>query len=124
MSDTPQQIIDTSTANDGTGESLRSAFEAINQNFTQIWAYGPVDSQVVISSNRVSTNQTNLDLVLAGNGVGNVAVASTVVPTIDSVYDLGSPTRYFDSIYGRYLYGNGRFLTGINTGGGGGGTTS
>ena len=116
-----QQIINTGAANDGTGESLRNAFNAVNENFTQIWAYGPVDTQVVISGNRVSTNQTNLDIVLAGNGVGNVAVASTVVPTVDSVYDLGSPNRYFDTTYSRYFYGNGRFLTGINTGGGSGG---
>ena len=119
-----QQIINTGAANDGTGESLRNAFNAVNENFTQIWAYGPVDTQVVISGNRVSTNQTNLDIVLAGNGVGNVAVASTVVPTVDSVYDLGSPTRYFDTTYSRYFYGNGRFLTGINTGGGGGGNVT
>jgi len=118
-----QQIINTGAANDGTGESLRNAFNAVNENFTQIWAYGPVDTQVVISGNRVSTNQTNLDIVLAGNGVGNVAVASTVVPTVDSVYDLGSPTRYFDTTYSRYFYGNGRFLTGISGGSGGGNVT-
>lgn len=116
----PQQIINVGeVANDGTGESLRNAFNAVNNNFANIWAQGPVNTQVIISGNQVSTNETNLDLVLAGNGVGNVAVASTTVPTIDSVYDLGSPTRYFDTTYSRYFYGNGRFLTGISGGGGG-----
>lgn len=119
-----QQIIDIgAAANDGTGESLRNAFNAVNQNFTQIWSYGPVDTQVVITGNRVSTNQTNLDLILAGNGVGNISVASTVVPTIDSVYDLGSENRYFETTYSRYFYGNGRFLTGISGGGSGGNVT-
>ena len=45
-----QQIINTgNTANDGTGESLRNAFTAVNENFSEIYAAGPVDSNVVIS---------------------------------------------------------------------------
>ena len=132
----PQQIINVGqVANDGTGESLRDAFNAVNNNFANVWTAGPVNSQVVISNNKITTDVTNLDLVLAGNGVGNVTLSSTIVPSIDSVYDLGSPTRYFDSLYARYLvsnsasvngnitstgnvtgqffFGNGYFLTGI-----------
>ena len=132
----PQQIINVGqVANDGTGESLRDAFNAVNNNFANVWTAGPVNSQVVISNNKITTDVTNLDLVLAGNGVGNVTLSSTTVPSIDSVYDLGSPTRYFDSLYTRYLvsnsvsvngnitstgnvtgqffFGNGYFLTGI-----------
>ena len=114
----PQQIINVGqVANDGTGESLRDAFNAVNNNFANVWAAGPVDSQVVIGNNRISTNETNLDLILAGNGVGNVVLSSTTVPSIDSVYDIGSPVRYFDTTYSRYYYGNGAFLTGISGGG-------
>lgn len=132
----PQQIINVgAVANDGTGESLRDAFNAVNNNFANVWAAGPVNSQVVISNNKITTDVTNLDLVLAGNGVGNVTVASTLVPNIDSVYDLGSPSRYFDAFYarnligntvsisgnitssgnvsGQFFFGNGYFLTGI-----------
>lgn len=115
MSDTPQQIIDTGAVNDGTGESLRVAFTEVNNNFANVWAAGPVNTQVQISNNRITTNETNLDLIIAGNGIGNVAVSSTLVPTADSVYDVGSPSRYFDSTYSRYYYGNGSFLTGINS---------
>lgn len=118
-----QQIINTGAANDGTGESLRNAFIAVNDNFSQIWAAGPVDSQVVITNNVVSTNVTNLPLVLAGNGTATITLDSTTVPGIDSVYDLGSPTKRFDSVYSQYFYGNGRFLTGISGGGGGGTVT-
>ena len=114
-----QQVINTgAVANDGTGESLRNAFDAVNNNFANIWTAGPVDSQVVISNNRISTTVRNLALVLAGNGVGTITVDSTVVPSIDSVYSLGTANSRFDSIYGRYLYGNGAFLTGISNGGG------
>jgi len=113
-----QQIIDTGlVANDGTGESLRNSFTAVNNNFANVWAAGPVDTQVVISTNVVSTKVTNLELRLAGNGIGTITVESTVVPAIDRVYDLGSPTRQFDSIYSQYYFGNGSFLTGIGNGG-------
>lgn len=116
-----QQIIDIgANANDGTGEPLRQAFQAVNDNFSNIWAAGPVDSQVVISNNVVSTNVTNLDLILAGNGIGNVTVASSLVPNIDSVYDLGNINAQFDSVWARYYHGNGVYLTGIERGGSGG----
>jgi hypothetical protein len=114
-----QQIIDTGlVANDGTGESLRNAFTAVNNNFANIWAAGPVDTQVIIYSNVVSTDVTNLDLRLAGNGIGTITVESTVVPSIDRVYDLGSPTKQYDSVYAQYFFGNGAFLTGISGGNG------
>jgi len=118
----PQQIINVGeVANDGTGESLRDAFNAVNNNFANVWAAGPVNSQVVISNNRISTNETNLDLVLAGNGIGTVTVASTTVPSIDAVYDLGQANRRFDEVHAVYYYGNGAYLTGINANGGSGG---
>ena len=114
-----QQIIDTGlVANDGTGESLRNAFTAVNNNFANVWAAGPVDTQVIIYSNVVSTNVTNLDLRLAGNGIGTITVESTVVPSIDRVYDLGTPTKQYDSVYAQYYFGNGAFLTGISGGNG------
>jgi hypothetical protein len=118
-----QQIINTGAANDGTGESLRNAFIAVNDNFTQIWAAGPVDSQVTITNNVISTNVTNLPLILAGNGTATITLDSTTIPGIDSVYDLGSSTKRFDSVYSQYFYGNGRFLTGISGGSGGGSVT-
>ena len=117
-----QQIIDTGlVANDGTGESLRNAFTAVNNNFANVWAAGPVDTQVIIYSNVVSTNVTNLDLRLAGNGIGTITVESTMVPSIDRVYDLGTPSKQYDSVYAQYYFGNGAFLTGIS---GGNGSTS
>jgi len=110
-----QIIIDTGAANDGTGESLRDAFQAVNDNFSNVWAAGPVDSQVVIANNKVSTNVTNLDLKLAGNGTGNITVHSSVMPSIDGVYDLGSSSVRFADVHGEYFHGDGRFITGITT---------
>ena len=83
-----QQIIDTgAAANDGTGEPLRDAFDAVNDNFTEIYAAGPVGSNVVIANNVISVNGLNSTLVLAANGLGNIQANSSIMPSIDAVYD-------------------------------------
>jgi hypothetical protein len=109
-----QQTIDVgAAANDGTGEPLRNAFTAVNDNFTQIWTAGPVGSQVRISGNIITTTVTNLGLTLAGNGIGNIQANSTIVPGTAGVYDLGAPDNRFQYIYSDYLVGNGALITGI-----------
>jgi hypothetical protein len=110
-----QKIINTGEEpNDGTGEPLRSAFNAVNENFTEIYNAGPVGSNVVISGNTIAVTGTNNNLVLSANGIGNVQFNSTLTPTVNAVIDIGSTTSQFRDIYaGGYLYGNGRFLTGI-----------
>lgn len=115
MSVTQQEIDIGAVANDGTGESLRDAFNAVNNNFANVWAAGPVGTNVVVRNNEVTTSVTNLDLKIAGNGVGNVVVASTLQPTIDGVYDLGRPGKQWGEVHGQYFYGNGAFLTGVGT---------
>jgi hypothetical protein len=109
-----QQIIDTgAAANDGTGEPLRQAFTDVNTNFTQIWTAGPVGSNVRISNNVISTTGLNQNLIIEANGIGTVNFDSTMLPGINSVYDIGSPSAQFDTIYGQYFVGNGALLTGI-----------
>ena len=117
-----QQIIDIgAAANDGTGEPLRDAFNAVNENFTEIYAAGPVGSNVVISGNTITVTGTNNNLVLAATGIGNIQANSTIMPSIDAVYDMGAPTRRIDTVYATYFVGNGSLLTGI-AGGSGNGT--
>ena len=57
-----QQIINVGTvANDGTGEALRTAFQAVNDNFTEVYTAGPVGSNVVITdrkSTRLNSSHT------------------------------------------------------------------
>jgi hypothetical protein len=116
-----QQIINIGSAeNDGTGEALRSAFNAVNENFTAVWAAGPVDSNVVISGNTITVNGINNNLVLAANGIGNIQANSTIMPSIDNVYDIGGPTKRVNTVYAGYFVGDGSLLT--NVGGGGNGT--
>jgi hypothetical protein len=109
-----QQIIDIgATANDGTGEALRTAFNAVNDNFTEVYTAGPVGSNVVIANNTISINGTNGNLILQGNGIGNVVTNSSVRPAVDAVFDLGNPSFRYDTVYASYFQGNGAGLTGI-----------
>jgi len=116
-----QQIIDIgAAANDGTGEPLRDAFSAINDNFTQVWANGPVNSNIQIANNTITTTTTNTNIVLKPNGIGTIQANAAIIPSIDNVYDLGSTALRFDTVYAGYFVGNGSLLTGISGGSGNG----
>jgi hypothetical protein len=115
-----QQIINTGEEpNDGTGEPLRSAFTAVNDNFSEIYAAGPVGSNVVISANTISRIGTNGNLILAANGIGNVQFNSSIEPAVNAVFNIGNPSAQFKTIYAENFIGNGAGLTGIGGGGSG-----
>jgi len=98
-----QQIIDTgAVANDGTGDPLRSAFTAVNNNFTQIFAAGPVDSNIQIVGNSIKSTNTNGNIVLDPNGVGNIIVNGSIIPDIGSIRNLGSSLKPFQQIFVEY----------------------
>jgi hypothetical protein len=59
-----------SNANDGTGDTLRSAMISINSMFTELYAASPVTSQIAIAGNEITTNQSNANLKLTANGTG------------------------------------------------------
>ena len=63
------------TANDKKGDSLRAAFQKVNENFTELYAGG------------------------IGAAIDLSAVDQHVIPATDSTYDLGSPTRQWRSLY-------------------------
>ena len=114
-----QEIINTGeTANDGSGEPLRQAFDAVNNNFTEIYSAGPVGSNIVITGNTITVTGINNNLVLAANGIGNVQSNSAIMPAINAAYDIGSAGTQFDTVYAQYFVGNGSLLTGITASGG------
>ena len=99
-----QLIIDTGAApNDGTGDPLRTAFTKTNYDFSAIYAAGPVDSNVRITNNTILTLNTNGNLVLAPNGIGNVVSNVNILPNMSNIRSLGSTAYRWDTIYGRYL---------------------
>ena len=86
-----QQIIDYgAAANDGTGDPLRTAFIKTDENFANIWAAGPVGSNITIANNTIQNDSTNGNIIVKPNGTGVVQVNAHVIPNIDGVRDLGS----------------------------------
>jgi hypothetical protein len=98
------------TANDGTGDPLRDAFIKVDNNFANIWAAGPVGSNVTIVDNTIGVTNTNGNIILAPNGVGVIQTNNHIIPRINGVYSLGSPNVAFRSAYigsgGLYVTGN------------------
>jgi hypothetical protein len=90
-------------ANDGTGDPLRTAFNYVNNNFSNVWNTGLPNSNIQFSDNRILTVNTNANLVLAPNGVGKVASNVDIVPNTANVFSLGGSTRRWNTIYGQYL---------------------
>jgi hypothetical protein len=122
-----QQIINIgSQADNGNGDPLRTAFIKTNDNFTEIYAAGLVGSNVTIANNTISISALNGNIVLKPNGIGVVQTNSHIVPRVDNVYDVGTPTQRFNTLYlgsggfdsvgnisASYFIGNGSQLTGV-----------
>jgi len=89
--------------NDGTGDPLRTAFNDVNLNFANVFASGPVGSNIQIANNIVSTLNTNGNLVLSPNGIGIVQANSHVVPNQTRIRNLGSSTLLWNTTYTQYL---------------------
>tara|TARA_R100000027_G_C2182926_1_gene74498 strand:+ start:242 stop:559 length:318 start_codon:yes stop_codon:yes gene_type:complete len=68
-----------STSNDGTGDSLRVAFNKINSMFTELYSETAVDSQISISGNQIATSSSNADLVLDAAGTGAISMQTIKV---------------------------------------------
>jgi hypothetical protein len=98
--------------NDGTGDPLRTAFNETNLNFDQVFAAGPVLSNVRIANNTISTITTNGNLILAPNGIGRIQANATIVPSVANVRDLGSADRRWSTVYTQYINVSGVLNTG------------
>ena len=108
-----QQIINTVPP----GESLTDAFTAVNVNFDQLFAAGPVNSNIQIANNTVLTTNTNGNINLVPNGIGAIVVNSSVVPDTANVRNLGSVNNRFSTIYAQYYNMSGNLSTNnISTG--------
>ena len=128
-----QFIIDIGAVpDDGQGDPLRTAFDYTNENFNQIFAAGPVLSNIQIGNTTITTTILNSNLILSPSGIGRVQFNNTLFPRLTDVYDIGTPSLRFNSIYlgsgginttggitttgnitAGYFIGNGSQLTGI-----------
>ena len=89
--------------NDGTGDPLRTAFNDVNLNFANVFASGPVGSNIQIANNSILTLNTNGNLVLNPNGIGVVQANAHVVPDQTRIRNLGSSTLLWNTTYTQYL---------------------
>lgn len=86
-----QQIINYgATANDGTGDPLRTAFIKTDENFDNVWLAGPVGSNITIGNNTVQSNNTNGNIILKPNGTGIIQANASILPNSTDTRDLGS----------------------------------
>ena len=72
-----KQTINVGTASDdGTGDSLRAAFVKVNENFTEVYNEigGDSLSDLKLTSNKITTDNTNANIILDPNGTGKVEV--------------------------------------------------
>ena len=62
------------SANDNTGDPLRTAFDKLNDNFDEVYAAGPVGTNITISSNTIASTNTNGNIELNPAGTGRVII--------------------------------------------------
>ena len=68
-----QKIIDVGSAgNDGTGDTIRIAGNKLNDNFTEVFDFDTVKSDISFIGNNISTKSSNADLVLKPSGTGTI----------------------------------------------------
>ena len=67
-----------SSANDGTGDPLRTAFDKINDNFDELYLYITAASgnNITITGNTIASDNTNGNIILDPNGTGDIVVAT------------------------------------------------
>ena len=69
---TKQTINRGTAANDGTGDTIRIAGNKLNDNFTEVFDFDTVKSDISFIGNNISTKSSNADLVLKPSGTGTI----------------------------------------------------
>jgi len=67
-----------SSANDGTGDPLRTAFDKINDNFDELYLYSTASggNNITITGNTIASDNTNGNITLDPNGTGDIVIAT------------------------------------------------
>lgn len=75
------------TANDGTGDTLRAAMDKVNDNFNEIYASPIISDFITITGNEIRANRSNDDLVLEPSGTGQVTMPQLTVDSNINIKD-------------------------------------
>ena len=74
-----QQLINVGTIpNDGTGDAIRLAGIKLNDNFTEVFDFEPVKSNIRFDGNNIKTNVSNADIELKASGTGAVQLGAGI----------------------------------------------
>ena len=69
-----------SSANDGTGDPLRTAFDKINDNFVELYGtdndINTLDANLDVSTHAITTGVTNGDITITPNGTGSIKLGA------------------------------------------------
>ena len=95
-----QNIISISNIGD---PQVQIAFTETNNNFTQIWGSGLINSNLQVSNTTILTLNTNGNLVLQPNGIGAVVTRSDILPDIPYYRSVGSSSNRFNTVYTEYI---------------------
>lgn len=72
-----------SNANDGTGDPLRTAFNKINENFTELYGsdndLNTLDANLDVRNYSITTTVTNGDITISPNGTGSLTLGALTV---------------------------------------------
>jgi hypothetical protein len=79
-----RQIINIgTTANDGTGDPLRTAFDKINDNFVELYGadnnLNTLDANLDVNNYAITTGVTNGHITITPNGTGNINLGSITI---------------------------------------------
>ena len=76
-----------SAANDGTGDPLRTAFDKINDNFTELYdRFGGVNPNIEITGDSIVNKSTNSNITLTTNGTGTISLGADTSITGNLTY--------------------------------------
>ena len=71
------------TANDGTGDPLRTAFDKINDNFIELYGsdnnLNTLDANLDVNNYAITTGVTNGNITITPNGTGNINLGSITI---------------------------------------------
>ncbi len=97
------------TANDGTGDQLRSAFDKVNDNFTELYSDDAGDVGSIVAGTGISVNQATGDVTVTNSlpnathtgdvtGSGALTIANDAVTTAKIINDAVTADKLANSI--------------------------
>ena len=85
-----------SSANDGTGDPLRTAFDKINDNFVELYGtdndINTLDANLDVNTFAITTGVTNGDITVTPNGTGGIKLRNSKIVS-DTVELVDAPSQ-------------------------------